>query len=266
MKLRSKRKYSFEDFSQKKKIRLSKRKEEINLDNVINLRMPYIGEQIFESINTDDLFCVIKVSETWKILAENVLLKRWKGEMLQACKIGKTKVVKLLLEHYKSEKSGLNTKNENGLTPFIVACNYGHSEIVKLLLSFNIDLNARSDTGVTAFMFACINGRKEVVQLLLDTSVGNIDFNARNDYGMTAFFMACAEGQKDVVKLLFNQPGSVIDCNARSNYGFSGYFMACVNGHTDIIKILREEEHRTDADIIAEYVRPLSDLNPNNTT
>ena len=108
MKLTSKRKYSFEDFSQKKKIRFSKRKEEINLDNVINLRMPHIGEQIFESINTDDLFCVMKVSEIWKILAENVLLKRWKGEILQACKIGKTKVVKLLLEHYKSEKSELN--------------------------------------------------------------------------------------------------------------------------------------------------------------
>jgi len=51
-----------------------------------------------------------------------------------------------------------------------------------------------------------------------------------------------------------------------SVYGFSGYFMACANGHTVIIKILREEEHRTDSDIIAEYVRPLSDLNPNNTT
>ena len=71
MKLRSKRKSSFEDFSKTKKIRLSKRKETINLDNVINLGMPHIGEQIFESLNTYNLIRFMNVSETWKILAEN---------------------------------------------------------------------------------------------------------------------------------------------------------------------------------------------------
>ena len=35
---------------------------------------------------------------SWKILAENVLLKRWKGKMLEACKTGKSQIVKLLFE------------------------------------------------------------------------------------------------------------------------------------------------------------------------
>ena len=93
MHLRSKRKYSFEDFNQKKKMRLiSKRREIVELGNVINLGMPHIGEQIFEGLNTYNLIRFMKVSETWKILAENVLHKRWEGEMQGACKSGTTKL------------------------------------------------------------------------------------------------------------------------------------------------------------------------------
>ena len=68
------------------------------MDKVINFGMPHVGEQIFESIDTPGLFQCALVSETWKVLAENVLIKRWKGKMLEACKNGETKVVELLLE------------------------------------------------------------------------------------------------------------------------------------------------------------------------
>ena len=40
-------------------------------------------------------------------MAENVLIKRWKGKMLDACKSGETKIVQLLLELCNSEESGL---------------------------------------------------------------------------------------------------------------------------------------------------------------
>ena len=108
--MRSKRKYSFEDFSEKKKICLSKSRNTTSLEHVINLGIPHVGEQIFESLNTDDLLQCTRVSKTWKILAENVLLKNWKGKMFRACKTGKTEIVELLLEHYNSEESGLNVK------------------------------------------------------------------------------------------------------------------------------------------------------------
>ena len=50
-----------------------------SLNKVINLGIPHAGEQIFESIDTPELFQCALVSETWKILAENVLIKRWKN-------------------------------------------------------------------------------------------------------------------------------------------------------------------------------------------
>ena len=55
-----------------------------SLDKVINHGMPHIGEQIFESIDTPELFQLALVSETWKVLAENVLIKRWKGKIFEA--------------------------------------------------------------------------------------------------------------------------------------------------------------------------------------
>ena len=73
------------------------------MDKVINLGIPHVGELIFESYDTPGLFQCALVSETWKILAENVLIKRWKGKMLLACQNGETKVVELLLKHCNSE-------------------------------------------------------------------------------------------------------------------------------------------------------------------
>ena len=54
------------------------------MDKVINLGIPHISELIFESIDTPELFQCALVSETWKILAESDLIKRWKGKMLEA--------------------------------------------------------------------------------------------------------------------------------------------------------------------------------------
>merc|ERR1711860_369413 len=84
------------------------------MDRVINLGIPHVGEKIFRSIDTPGLIKCLEVSETWKVLAKNVLIKRWKGKMLKACKTGETKVVQLLLVHYNSKESGLNIKDKFG--------------------------------------------------------------------------------------------------------------------------------------------------------
>ena len=72
------------------------------MEKVINLRLPHIGEQIFENIDTDGLIQLLEVSTTWKILAENVLLKRWKGKIMEACTNQRTEIVKLLLDRCQS--------------------------------------------------------------------------------------------------------------------------------------------------------------------
>ena len=92
------------------------------MDKIINLGIPHVAEQILDNIDTHELIKCLKVSETWKVLAENVLIKRWKGKMFVACKCGETKVVELLLEHFDCEENRLNIKDKDGFTSFMVAC------------------------------------------------------------------------------------------------------------------------------------------------
>ena len=69
------------------------------MDKVINLGIPHVGELIFDSVNTSGLIKFLEVSQTWKVLAENVLIKRWKGKVFQACNRGHIEIVKLLGQH-----------------------------------------------------------------------------------------------------------------------------------------------------------------------
>ena len=78
------------------------------MNTIINFGTPHIGEQIFESIDTPGLFQCALVSETWKVLAENVLIKRWTGKMLEACRNGETKVVQLQGDQYVPLRRYLN--------------------------------------------------------------------------------------------------------------------------------------------------------------
>ena len=213
------------------------------MDKVINLGIPHVGELIFERIDTPGMFQCALVSETWKVLAENVLIKRWKGKILEACKNGETKVVQLLMKHFNSEESGLNIKDEEGRSAFMWGCYFGHKDIVILLLdlSDSIELNAKDNNGgCTAFILACYNGQKDVVKLLLDHSE-RIDLNARtNNGGFTGLMLACTTGDKDVVQLLLNHSNSRIEVNATNNDDWTAFRIACLYGHKNIVQLLLE--------------------------
>ena len=234
------------------------------MERIIHWKIPHVGELIFESIDTPGLLKFLEVSQTWKELAGNVLIKRWKGKMynimLEACKSGKTKRVQLLLERCKSEEIGLNIKY-NGNTPFLWACLHEHKDVVKLILYHSehqsIDLNARDAIGRTAFMIACeFASSTDFVQLFLEYSDQRIDQNAIDRLGMTGFMVAFENGRKDIVKLLLNHRNSNIDLNARVGYERrTALMLACQQGHKDIVEILLEHSDRFDINAKDRYGR-----------
>ena len=92
-----------------------------DINKIINPGIPHVAEHICENLNTRTLLQCRDVSQTWKVLAEKVLLRRWKGKLYEACKDENLKnVVKLLLEHYTCEESGLNFKDEFEESPFML--------------------------------------------------------------------------------------------------------------------------------------------------
>ena len=213
-------------------------KHQINIENIINLGIPHVAEQIFESMKTQELFKCLEVSETWNILAGNVLIKRlkagnvsikrWlKGRMFEACKYGETQVVRFLLERCNTEESGLNARDNDGWTPFMTACFCGHTIVVQTLLDHSdghIELNASDyDFGRTAFTWACYFGQKDVVQLLLNhPAAQNIELDDQDHCGNTAWMIAQQRNHRDIEKLLVeklyrqpNAPGAQLQTKRR---------------------------------------------------
>ena len=112
------------------------------MNSVINLGVPHLGEQIFDYIDTPTLIQFRFVSHTWKIIAENVLVNRWKDkDVLMSEEFDddvdlqtQTIVVKLLLEHPKGNSINWNAINTEGWTPFMMACANGNSKVVQLFI------------------------------------------------------------------------------------------------------------------------------------
>ena len=95
------------------------------MDKVINLGIPHVGELIFESIDTPELIECALVSDTWKILAENVVLKRWKGRLCEACENGNAKIVKLLLDN---KNADFHNQTIARWSEFMWACHNEHND------------------------------------------------------------------------------------------------------------------------------------------
>ena len=98
-----------------------------------------MAEKIFKSLSIDDLKQCQKVSKTWmvlseEILAEKILFQRWKGQLLKACKEGKTNIVRILLDY--GDVTDLNTADDRNcsMTPFTWACWNGHEAVAELLI------------------------------------------------------------------------------------------------------------------------------------
>ena len=117
----------------------------VHIDTVINLGLPHVADKIFKSLSIDDLKQCQKVSKTWmvlseEILAEKILFQQWKGRLWEACKEGKTKIVKLLLDY--GDDTDLNAEDWDRRTSFAWACSNSHEAVAQLLVnhpSFEVD-------------------------------------------------------------------------------------------------------------------------------
>jgi ankyrin repeat protein len=95
----------------------------------------------------------------------------------------------------------VHKKYDYGRTALMLACQFGHLEILKGIISNKlIDLNEKDEFGQTAFMLACDNGHLELVKDLL--KIDGIDVNAKDEDGRTALMLARQSGHFEVVQEL----------------------------------------------------------------
>ena len=90
-------------------------------------------------------------------------------------------------------------------TQLQIACSQGKLDEVKKLLAFpNTDVNEAPDaSGATPFYLACENDHLDIVQTLLERQ--ELEIDKADNKGTSPFYIACKMGHTDIVKLLLKQ-------------------------------------------------------------
>jgi ankyrin repeat protein len=144
-------------------------------------------------------------------------------QFIQLCRIGNLDNI----IHFYENNSNINISSDNELA-FRVACENGHFEIAKWLLSIspNIDIHTKDSY---AFCYSCESGYLEIAKWLfsLNPNISLYDYEC-------SFCYSCESGQFEVVKWLFS-----INPNLNiSNYREYAFRYACKNGHLEVVKWL----------------------------
>ena len=109
--------------------------------------------------------------------------------LLQSCFVGDPNLTGWILNHTVDDSGNsyrqpreidvVNTCRNSGESPLTIACSFGHTEIVKMLLKYKADVNKCGDSLATPLYIACQNGHLDIVLQLLDNKV-NTDVNKWN--------------------------------------------------------------------------------------
>ena len=165
----------------------------------------------------------ISVVLSEEILAEKTLFQQWKGRLWEACKEGKTKIVKLLLDY--GDDTDLNAEDWDRRTSFAWACSNSHEAVAQLLVNHpSFEVNKVDDNGRTNLMWASENGLEQAVKRFL-TKLSITDINKKDQVKRTALMYAKTDSIADQ---LLNLDG--IKINSIDQDGMTCLMVASANG------------------------------------
>ena len=96
---------------------------------------------------------------------------------------------------------------EDGATPLLMACCYGHTPCVDALLRFGADTNIAGKHGITPTFFTCQENKPDCLKLLIAKKA---DLNKPNLMdGGSPLYIACSKNNADCVRLLLEAGADV---------------------------------------------------------
>jgi len=132
----------------------------------------------------------------------------------------------------KQNPDAINSVNEEGYSPLILACYRGNIEVVKFLIKEVKDINGNSSMG-TPLMAAVVKGNKEIVQVLLENKAGP---NFTDANGTTALIYAVQFNNSSIVKLLLDYKA---DRSKIDDKGKTAFEYAAFSNNEEIINLLK---------------------------
>ena len=121
------------------------------------------------------------------------------------------------VKDYINSGYNLDSQNNSGDTPLILAASNNKMEIVKLLLNAGVDVDEQGKGDYTPLMYASRYNYAEIVKLLLNAGA---DIDKQNKYGYTALTLAALYNYHEIVELLLDYGADefILDNNDKSFY------------------------------------------------
>ncbi|MGI8783978.1 MAG: ankyrin repeat domain-containing protein [Acidobacteriota bacterium] len=132
------------------------------------------------------------------------------------------------------DRSLVNVRDIDGVTPLMYAALYGTQECLRFLLDQGADPNARNSAGVTALMWAV--GDVDKVRLLVSRGA---DVNAKSNEGKTPLSMA-AQSDRNAAPIKFLLEKGA-DVTAKDSAGLTALIEAALAADADMTRLLLDK-------------------------
>uniref|UniRef100_A0A8C2GT63 BTB (POZ) domain containing 11b n=1 Tax=Cyprinus carpio TaxID=7962 RepID=A0A8C2GT63_CYPCA len=217
-------------------------------------------------LKTDDCFCVSR-----KLDAASTEAKFLQDLGFRMLNCGRTDLVNQAINLL--GPSGINSMNEQGMTPLMYACVRGDEAMVQMLLDAGADINSEVPNTVqkyssvfpetrqaTPLTFAVLHQHIPVVQLLLDAGAnveGSLQDGMEN-YTETPLQLAAAAGNFELVSLLLERGADPMvgtmyrnGISTAPHGDMNSYSLAAAHGHRNVFCKLLSQSEKGKADVLS---------------
>ncbi|XP_074550000.1 ankyrin repeat and SAM domain-containing protein 6 isoform X2 [Halichoeres trimaculatus] len=125
--------------------------------------------------------------------------ERRRPDVFSALKLGNSQLVKEILEE---DPTQVNSSNQEGASPLMMAAVSGQLEVVQLMVEKKADIDKQDGVhGWTALMQATYHGNKDIVKYLLSQGA-DVNLRAKNGYTAFHLVMLLNDPDTELVRLL----------------------------------------------------------------
>ncbi|KAE8410473.1 ankyrin repeat-containing domain protein [Aspergillus pseudocaelatus] len=182
----------------------------------------------------EDLNSFTRVSKYIRNKTNNILYKKH-GELalLWAGEKGIVETAQLALRYYNFEEADANRKRELCERAFLLACDGGHIDLVKILLEEGVLATYKNYEGMSGLSLAAGKGHNDIVEMLVEAGA---EPNCEDREDKSPLMLAAIGGHHHTVNILLDS-GAAIDslCYHESA---TALMFAAYHGHENIVNIL----------------------------